>query len=194
MPPLSNRRKTIIMSAKYLQTPSQTVGPYFAYGLTPEQYHYDNNSIVDNVLYKDESIQGERIIIRGQVFDGNGEPINDAMIELRQDATLDGFGRMGTGTEKDNSFIFHTVKPQGSDGQAPHINVVVLMRGLLSHVFTRLYFSDEAEANEGDKVLTQVPEKRRHTLIARRQEVNGQVIYLFNIHMQGENETVFFDA
>lgn len=180
-------------SPKFTQTPSQTVGPYFAYGITPEQYHYNFNSLVDNVLYK-QGGSGERIKIRGQILDGAGDPINDALIELRQDNTTEGFGRMGTGTEKDNAFIFSTLKPVASVNAAPYINVVVLMRGLLSHVYTRLYFSDEAAANGQDPVLLQVPEARRNTLIAQRSEVNGEVIYTFNIHMQGEHETVFFDA
>ena len=182
------------MDKKYQQTPSQTLGPYFAYGLTPEQYLYDFASIADNHLYKNTDLEGERIILKGQIFDGNGEPVNDAMLEIRQDDTLDGFGRFGTGTEKDNCFVFHTIKPESKDGQAPHINMVVMMRGLLSHVFTRLYFSDEETANANDKILNLIPEARRHTLIAKRTEVNGQIIYRFDIHMQGENETVFFDA
>ena len=182
------------MQKKYQQTPSQTLGPFFAYGLTPEQYSYSFTSIADNYLYKNTDKAGERIIIKGQIFDGNGDPINDAMLEIRQDDSLDGFGRYGTGTEKDNSFIFHTIKPISEDGQAPHINIVVMMRGLLSHVFTRLYFSDEEAANANDKILNLIPKDRRHTLIAKRTTVNGQTIYRFDIHMQGENETVFFDA
>jgi protocatechuate 3,4-dioxygenase alpha subunit len=144
-------------------------------------------------LYK-EGGKGERITIRGQILDGAGEPINDALIELRQDNTLTGFGRMGTGTEPDNAFVFSTLKPAAPANAAPFINVVVLMRGLLSHVYTRLYFEDEAEANARDSVLLQVPEARRNTLIAKRSEANGEVIYTFNIHMQGIHETVFFDA
>lgn len=182
------------MEKLFRQTPSQTLGPYFAYGLTAEQYLYDFRSIAGNHLYQAEDAGAERIIIKGRVFDGEGQPIDDAMIELRQDATLQGFGRMGTGMEKDHSFVFHTIKPGGEHGQAPHINVVVMMRGLLSHVFTRIYFSDEVVANAADKVLNVIPQERRHTLIAHRRQANGQVIYDFDIHMQGDNETVFFDV
>ncbi|MCB0630341.1 MAG: protocatechuate 3,4-dioxygenase subunit alpha [Saprospiraceae bacterium] len=182
------------MNKKYQQTPSQTVGPYFAYGLTPEQYLYDFKSIADNYLYKDASEAEERILIKGRLFDGNGAIIPDAMIELRQDDTLDGFGRWGTGTERGNTFTFNTIKPKSKDGQAPHINVVVMMRGLLSHVYTRIYFSDEVAANADDPVLNLIDEDRRHTLIARRNEMGGQIVYQFDIHMQGEHETVFFDA
>lgn len=182
------------MSKKYLQTPSQTVGPFFAYGLTPGQYCYDFTSIADNYLYKNADTEGERIVIKGQIFDGNGDTISDAMLEIRQDGTLDGFGRFGTGTEKDNSFIFHTIKPKSENGQAPHINMTVMMRGLLNHMFTRIYFSDEAEANAQDRVFNLIPKERRHTLIAKRKEICGQMIYQFNIYMQGEKETVFFDV
>lgn len=175
------------------QTPSQTVGPYFSYGLTPEQYNYDYKDLADNGLYKNGG-EGERIIIKGQVFDGEGNPIDDALLELRQDNSWEGFGRMGTGTEPDNSFEFKTLKPKPIGNSAPHINVVLMMRGLLNHVFTRMYFSDEGDANADDKVLNQVPEERRHTLIAQRDEVNGETIYRFDIHMQGDQETVFFDA
>ena len=182
------------MKKKYLQTPSQTVGPYFAYGLTPEQYLYNFASIADNRLYKNAGSEAERITLKGRVFDGNGHVINDAMIEIMQDDTLDGFGRYGTGTEPDNSFVFHTVKPESREGQAPYINVIVMMRGQLNHMFTRIYFSDEAEANAQDPILGLVPEARRQTLIAQRQEMRGQIIYELDIHMQGERETVFFDA
>ena len=180
------------MRKKFRQTPSQTVGPFFAYGLTPRQYDYPFTSIADNHLYKNTA--GQRIILRGQVFDGNQDLVTDALVEIRQDASPDGFGRMGTGTEADHSFIFHTLKPKATGGEAAHINVIVMMRGLLSHLFTRIYFSDEAEANAKDPVLGRVPEDRRQTLIARRKDANGQVIYTFDIHMQGERETVFFDA
>lgn len=182
------------MVENHLQTPSQTVGPFFAYGLTPEQYHYNFKSIVDNYLYKDATLDKERIILKGRVFDGNSDPINDAVIEIRQDNTLAGFGRFGTGTEENTGFVFHTIKPNPNQDQAPHINMVVMMRGLLSHVFTRIYFSDEEAANEKDKLLNSVPKNRRHTLIAQRSERNGQILYYFDIYMQGENETVFFDA
>ena len=178
------------MKKDHPQTPSQTVGPYFAYGLTAEQYKYDNTSITGNLLKS--NTEGQQIIIRGKILDGNGVPISDAMIEVRQDASLEGFGRMGTGTEADNSYIFYTVKPRPKDNIAPHINVIVMMRGLLSHVLTRIYFSDED--NSTDSLLTKVSKDRQHTLIAQRKVQNGQIVYEFDIHMQGENETVFFDA
>lgn len=177
---------------KLLQTPSQTLGPYFAYGLTPEQYQYGHNSIVDNHLFKNSDLEGECILLRGQVLDGEGNPIDDAMLEIRQDNTFDGFGRMGTGTEPDNAFIFHTVKPQTAEDVVPYIDVVVMMRGLLSHVYTRIYFEDEP--NEKDPVFAKLPNDRKKTLLARRSQQKGMICYTFDIHMQGENETIFFDA
>ena len=176
------------------QTPSQTAGPFFAYGILARQYGYDHGQLADNVLYKEEKHKGERILIKGQVLDGEGKPIDDAFVEIRQGAGLDEFGRMGTGTEADHSFIFDTYKPKTRDGHAPSINVVVLMRGLLSHVFTRIYFEDETDANARDPILNCVPEDRRNTLLAKRTEDRGQVVYRFDIHMQGLQETVFFDA
>jgi protocatechuate 3,4-dioxygenase alpha subunit len=148
------------------QTPSQTVGPYFAYGLTPQQYSYGFNSLANNELVP---LEKDQILIKGRVFDGNGASIPDAMLEI-WDAKNQLFGRFGTGTEKDNSFIFKTQKPE------------------LIHSYTRIYFSDES-LNSSDPVLLQVEENRRNTLIATK-HAN---YYEFNIFMQGENETVFFE-
>ena len=192
------------------QTPSQTVGPYFAYGLTPEQYGYPLSSVAGPAMRGDDT-DGEPIRIEGQVLDGEGAPVNDAMIELWQadaqgryahpadprssNAGFAGFGRCGTGTDPENRFRFETVKPGAvSDGQAPHINVAVFMRGLLTHAYTRIYFSDEAEANAADPVLGSVPADRRATLAAERTQDGGVTVYRFDIHMQGESETVFFDV
>ncbi|CAG4889044.1 Protocatechuate 3,4-dioxygenase alpha chain [Paraburkholderia saeva] len=190
------------------QTPSQTVGPYFAYGLCPEQYNFDLKSLFTTVLV-DHETPGEHITIVGQVFDGDGKVIGDAMVEMSQlDAAgnypkshadigrtgFRGFARVGTGTDPEKRFIVQTVKPAAAAGDdAPHVNVIVLMRGMLLHTFTRLYFEDEAEANSKDTVLASVPAERRHTLIARRETGAGNAVYRFDIHMQGENETVFFD-
>ena len=184
---------------KMLQTPSQTVGPYFAYGLTAEQYNYDHTQIANENLLKDKSIKGECITIKGQVLDGSGNFIPDAMIEIWQadadgnyDTNFKGFGRQGTGTNNKGNFIFETIKPGSVNGAAPHINVIVFMRGLLSHLYTRIYFSDEVLTNEKDEVLNSVDERRKTTLIAECLEEN-KAEYIFNIRMQGDNETVFFD-
>ena len=102
---------------------------------------------------------------------------------------------MGTGTVAQNRFVFDTVKPGAeTPGEAPHINVIVTMRGLLLHAFTRVYFSDEAAANAEDAVLQSVPAARRKTLVAERIEQGGAVSYRFDIRMQGADETVFFDV
>ncbi len=195
------------------QTPSQTVGPFFAYGLTAEQYGYPYDSLMNQSLVSIDT-PGERIFITGRILDGNGVSIPDALIELWQadpqgqyrtapiehnTATLTdrrflGFGRMGTGTLPDGQFHFTTLKPGTiNDGSAPHINVMLLMRGSLRNLYTRLYFADEPAANAQDSLLNAVPAERRATLLAHRQEVNGEMHYVFDIFMQGPNETVFFD-
>jgi protocatechuate 3,4-dioxygenase alpha subunit len=191
------------------RTPSQTVGPFFAYGLTPEQYGYPFRSLVGSSLADDDT-PGERIRIAGRVLDGDGVPVPDALIEIWQadgegryahpvdprgsNLRFAGFGRCGTGTDPENRFVFDTIKPGAiGDGQAPHINVVVFMRGLLRHVHTRIYFADEAEANARDPVLASVEAARRHTLIAARATTPAGTVYRLDLHMQGPDETVFFD-
>ena len=190
------------------QTPSQTVGPFFAYGLVPAQYGYALTSLFTPVLAQPHA-EGEHIRITGQVLDGAGQPVADALLEISQpDArgrpitsqadvqgrSFSGFGRCGTGTEAQHHFFFDTVKPASAGtGQAPFINVCVSMRGLLVHVFTRIYFDDEAAANSQDAVLASVPSERRRTLLATREETGAGPVFRFDIHMQGEQETVFFD-
>lgn len=188
------------------QTPSQTVGPFFAYGLTPGQYEYKLQDIASPVV-AGEAVAGQRIRIEGQVLDGAGAPITDALIEIWQadaqglyrrtsgdNAGFTGFGRCGTGTDPQARFWFETIKPgvisNAAVDTAPHINVTVMMRGLLIHAFTRLYFADEAEANARDAVLVTVPRERRQTLMAT---LAAPGLYHFDIRMQGEQETVFFD-
>lgn len=192
-----------------LQSPSQTVGPYFAQGLLR-----DGDPVFTNVLVS-ETTEGERIRIEGCVLDAEGRPIEDAMIEIwqanrhgrynhpldEQDKPLDpefsGHGRAATDIK--GKYWFETIKPgsvpgSGSTAQAPHINVIVFARGMLSHAFTRIYFEDEA-ANGKDPVLTRIEEKaHRNTLIARREETAGVIVYRFDIRFQGNNETAFFDA
>ncbi len=170
-----------------LQTPSQTVGPYFAYGLTPEQYLYDFKKLIGNELVNPIDHENAVTII-GKVFDGEGVVIPDAMLEI-WDAQNQLFGRFGTGTDPQNRFIFNTIKPESVNGQAPYLSVIVFMRGQLIHSYTRIYFSDETALNAQDEVLKAIPADRVHTLIARKKGSS----YEFNIYMQGENETVFFD-
>lgn len=195
-----------------MQTPSQTVGPFFAYGLVPTQYGYSEGngfpSLFDGCI-ADDTAKGEPIEVLGKIFDGAGKPIPDALIEIlqadasgryaksRSDASggFRGFGRAGTGTDPRQEFRFQTIKPGATkDGQAPHLNVIVLMRGLLVHAFTRVYFEGE-EANATDPVLRSVPAGRRKTLIASREgQQGGRCVYRFDIRMQGPDETVFFDT
>jgi len=195
------------------QTPSQTVGPYFAYGLTGAQYLYDFDQPFDDVVAYPNA-QGEHILLQGRVFDGDGKVIPDAMLEISQVDSqghyaerfdspraegrrkgFRGFGRVGTGTDPDSRYWFRTVKPGvPAAGEAPRIDMIVLMRGMLLHAFTRIYFSDEAKANATDPTLNLVPAERRETLVAQRSEQGGQVVYTFDIYMQGPKETVFFDV
>ncbi|NJN53792.1 MAG: protocatechuate 3,4-dioxygenase subunit alpha [Anaerolineae bacterium] len=179
------------------QTASQTVGPYFRIGLINDQ---EQNNLVQ------EKTKGERIRLTGTVFDGAGQPVPDAMIEIWQpdvngifnhksdplqaqaDPHFHGYGR----AENRNGGVyeFQTIKPGGRDGRAPFINVTVFARGMLIHALTRLYFSDEV-VNSNDPILSQVEGTRRSTLIAIREESTPPT-YHFDIHLQGAQETVFF--
>jgi protocatechuate 3,4-dioxygenase, alpha subunit len=191
-------------------TPSQTVGPYFKYGLTPNGEYDWNDAFSGNLVTSDAS--GERIRVEGRVFDGEGAPVPDAMLEVWQadsqgrfadpqdkralpNAKFRGFGRCGT--DANGAYVFDTIKP-GSipdpDGkpQAPHILLAVFARGMLRHLYTRIYFADEA-ANAGDAVLALVPADRRATLIAVREDGGGNAVYRLDLRLQGDGETVFFD-
>lgn len=181
-------------------TPSQTVGPFFAIGLTWE----DGNEVVP-------AGTDQGFWIRGRVLDGNGDPIPDAVIETWQadpDGRFDhpddprgavdwgafrGLGRAGT--DDDGHYEIYTVKPgalpaPGGAVEAPHIDVSVMARGLLARLATRIYFPDEEEANATDPVLASLPAAAdRSTLIAI---ADGEGGYRFDIRLQGEGETVFF--
>ncbi len=186
-------------------TASQTVGPFFHDGLLR---HDARRSTLAG-----PATVGTRIRIEGVVYDGDREPVPDAVLEIWQanhhgryahpadtrDLPLDddftGFGRVGT--EADGTYRFETIKPGAvpfdeTRQQAPHINIVVYARGLLNHLFTRLYFAGEP-ANDGDPVLSRVPAERRETLIARLEEHDGVLVYRLDIVLQGAGETVFFN-
>jgi protocatechuate 3,4-dioxygenase alpha subunit len=191
---------------EHRQTPSQTVGPFFGVGLTHAQQS-------QHVLVTDRT-EGERIRIEGTVFDGAGTGVPDALVEIwqanahgryrhaldggpaRLDSTFFGFGRCPTDTR--GGFRFDTVKPgsiHAGDGKlhAPHINVIVFARGMLVHAFTRVYFSDDAL--DADPTLGLVDADRRQTLVGQRTtDGNGPIVYRWDIHLQGDRETVFFDA
>ncbi len=175
-------------------TASQTVGPYFHIGL-------------DRLCVSDlaGNAPGEKLVIRGRVLDGDGKPVNDALIELWQadphgkfgQAGFAGFGRVAT--DDGGGFRFTTLKPgtvpgPGNSQQAPHLNLIVFSRGLLTHAFTRVYFNDEDEANDLDPILNLVDPARRGTIIAQRDKDAPHPTYKLDIHLQGDNETVFLEA
>lgn len=200
-------------SLDYLkETPSQTAGPYVHIGLAPGAAGFD---IYGQELGWDiagPNAQGERIRVEGLVIDGTGSPVKDVLLEAWQanaagiyahpehaGAVEDGFrgwGRVITDFAT-GEWGFDTVKPGAVPGrngtvQAPHINLWIVARGINVGLNTRLYFEDEA--NAADPVINMIEwENRRQTLIARRSETDGKVVYRFDIRLQGENETVFFD-
>lgn len=193
------------MSERLGQTPSQTVGPYFTLRLFREG---------ENVLV-DTAADGERIVIEGRVLDGDRNIIEDALLEIWQanssgryrheddsrDLPLDdgftGFGR-AISDFSTGEYRFETVKPglvpdvEGAF-QAPHVSLIVQGRGMLNPVFTRIYFSDEEEANRDDLILRAVPGERRRTLIAELSDQGPPKVYRFDVRFQGDDETVFFD-
>src|SRR5579863_1705831 len=190
------------MAAKLIPTPGQTVGPFFALGLDrPEWSDLTRNNP-----------EGERIVIEGQVLDGDGTPVPDALLELWQanaagrydhvadkqtdkklDANFLGYGRVATDAQ--GRFRIKTIKPgtvpgRGNALQAPHINVAFFARGLLRQLYTRIYFADEA-TNATDPLLAAIEdETARRSLIARRREGG---VYRFDIVLQGDDETAFLD-
>jgi len=198
------------------ETPSQTGGPYVHIGLLPKQANIDvfehnfGNSLITN------ETQGQRIRLEGRVFDGLDIPVRDVLIEIWQadangvfpsradtrvgkvDANFLGWGR--TGADFDSGlWHFETIKPGQVPGrkgsmQAPHIALAIFARGINIGLNTRVYFDDEVDANAKDPVLNSIEWiYRRQTLIARRDERDGQAVYRFDIRVQGPNETVFFD-
>ncbi len=192
-------------------TPSQTVGPYFAYGLTSNGKYDWNDAFSNNLVTAD--VSGERIRVEGRVFDGDGVPIVDCMLEIWQadaqgrfsdpqdkraapNTSFKGFGR--SATDGNGGYVFDTIKPgqvADPDGklQAPHLVLAVFARGMLLHLYTRIYFDGEA-ANAADPVLALVPADRRATLIAVRKPGAGSAVYVLDVHLQGDQETVFFDV
>jgi protocatechuate 3,4-dioxygenase alpha subunit len=186
-------------------TSSQTVGPFFG----PALVRADESQ---HVLVTPDT-EGQRIRIEGRVLDGAGAVVPDAMIEIWQanafgrynhpddesDRPLDpafiGFGR--SATDDEGRYWFETILPgpvpfDRQRSQAPHIALTIFARGLLNHLFTRLYFEDEP-ANANDPILRLVPEDRRDTLVARRSGDGENIVYTFDIILQGVGETVFFN-
>ena len=196
------------------ETPSQTAGPYVHIGLAPGAAGFD---IYERELGWDiagPNAAGERIRVEGIVIDGTGSPVKDVLIEAWQANAAGHYAHPDGGGEVEEGFRgwgrvitdfatgewgFDTVKPGPTPGrnvgaQAPHINLWIVARGINVGLNTRLYFEDEAEANATDPVLNLIEwENRRATLLARRSERDGQTVYRFDIRLQGEGETVFFD-
>jgi protocatechuate 3,4-dioxygenase alpha subunit len=168
----------------------------------------DENNLVS------DAVKGERIVIRGRVLDGENEAVPDALVEIWQadangfydhpddphrenaDQNFRGFGR--SDTISDGQFSFRTIKPgrvpfDSRRLQAPHISVRIFARGMLTHAYTRFYFSDEEEANEGDQILMMVEPERRHTMLLQRQPNSDPPVYVLDLKLQGKDETVFLD-
>jgi protocatechuate 3,4-dioxygenase alpha subunit len=162
-------------------TPSQTVGPFFRVCLAADAEH-------GRLLPGNEP----RITLAVRVLDGAGAPVNDALVEIWQSTSAGpcAFGRLGT--DEDGRCEFDTTRPPLPPAGAAHVNVCLFARGLLRHLLTRVYFDDDERLGD-DPELAQVPEHRRATLVARRDPAaDGR--WIFDIHLQGEQETVFFDA
>jgi protocatechuate 3,4-dioxygenase, alpha subunit len=184
-------------------TPSQTVGPFFSIGFTwLDRVDMAKGATAENV-----------IAIRGRVLDGDGQPVPDALLEIWQansegryahpeDAAelvgsegFWGFGRVPVNDA--GEFCLRTIRPGCSTGpegtrQAPHLAVSVFMRGLLKRLVTRIYFPGDSR-NDGDPVLARVAAARRHTLIARAEDSQGRML-VWDVRLQGAEETVFFDC
>ena len=193
------------MTVKTLkETPSQTAGPYVHIGTVPASAGLQVRT--QEKLNVTGLKGGEAIAIEGLIRDGAGELVRDAMLEIWQaDAKgqFDASGHTGWARSvtdfKTGRYRFETVKPgqvtwRDGRAQAPHITAVIFARGINIHLHTRIYFDDETAANEADPVLKQVPgEAMRQTLVARRDPAAKATTYRFDIVLQGDGETVFFD-
>lgn len=200
------------------ETPSQTAGPYVHIGLIPKQAGFD---IFDNTLGETlvaAATQGTRIRVEGRIFDGTGALVRDALVEVWQanaagryahpadrqagkaeDPAFRGWGRTGTDFAT-GLWAFETIKPgvvagrAGHRDMAPHLNLWIVARGINLGLATRMYFGDEAAANAADPVLAIIEQPdRRATLVAKAETREGKPVYIFDIRLQGEGETVFFD-
>ena len=210
----------MIPKLDYLQeTPSQTAGPYVHIGLIPHQAGFDIFETPFGHAIAGPDTPGERIRIEGRVLDGLGAPCRDVLLEIWQanaagrynhpadqqtDRALEpafrGWGRAGTDFAT-GLYHFDTVKPgavlgrRGYKPMAPHVNVWLAARGINIGLATRMYFDDETGLNEQDPVLRMIdPAIRRETLLGRRQVRDGAIVYVFDIRLQGDRETVFFDV
>lgn len=160
-------------------TPSQTVGPFFHFGLTPTP----NGRLADRLS------GGEAITLVIRVTDGDGQPLNDALVEVMQERV---FGRMPT--DEDGTCVFETIRPRVGINEpgdtSPHVFVCLFARGLLRHLHTRIYFAGDPTLDR-DPVLALVPRDRRQTLLAQPDRAD-QRRWMFDLRLQGAGETVFF--
>lgn len=197
------------------ETPSQTAGPYVHIGLAPGAAGFDIYARELGWDIAGPNAAGERIRVEGLVIDGMGSPVKDVMLEIWQanaegryahpegggavEEGFRGWGRVITDFET-GEWGFDTVKPgraMGRSGRlmAPHLNLWIVARGINVGLNTRMYFEDEAEANAEDPVINLIEwERRRATLIAKRETRDGKPVYRFDIRLQGDDETVFFDT
>ncbi|MEM1237168.1 MAG: protocatechuate 3,4-dioxygenase subunit alpha [Pseudomonadota bacterium] len=187
------------------ETASQTAGPYVHIGLAPNAAGFDIYEIESGKDIAGPNAVGERIRVEGIVWDGDGEPIKDVLIEVWQpnsdgkfankDEVEDGFRGWGRIISDFDSgeWGFDTVKPGPVDGGAPHLSIWIVARGINIGLHTRMYFPEEAPANAADPVLDMIDADLRDTLIATRVEGADTTTYRFDIRVQGDGETVFFD-
>ena len=196
------------------ESPSQTAGPYVHIGCAPNfvGIHGVYEADLGNSMVTDQT-KGERITIRGSVIDGTGTPLRDALVEIWQadasglfasvnetrgtaDPAFTGFGRQPADRET-GEFVFETIKPGAvplSDGrlQAPHIVFWIVARGINLGLTTRMYFPDEQKANDADPILAGIELRTRVPTLIADKLANGE--YRFDIRLQGEGETIFFDV
>ena len=194
------------------ESPSQTAGPYVHIGCTPNFTGIDIYGGDLGAVMKTGPVQGTKITLTGHIYDGTGTALRDAMVEIWQadaaglfpatsetrgqaDPHFTGWGRAPADMDS-GAYTFETVKPGAvpyPDGrmQAPHITAWIVARGINIGLHTRIYFEDEAEANATDPILTRIEHQTRVPTLLARHEGNG--LYRFDIHLQGPQETVFFD-
>ena len=208
----------MVQQLTYLkETASQTAGPYVHIGLIPGMAGFDIFEKNFTNILTGPNTKGERITLEGRVLDGTGTPLRDVLLEIWQadaagrynhpadrspgaiDGDFRGWGRAGSDFET-GLITFETIKPGATVDKtgrkcAPHVNVWIVARGINIGLNTRIYFSDEDAANAADPVLNLIEQPvRRSTLIAKRSERAGKVVYDFTINLQGPDETVFFDV
>ncbi|MFD2236015.1 protocatechuate 3,4-dioxygenase subunit alpha [Aureimonas populi] len=198
------------------ESPSQTAGPYVHIGTNPNWVEITGVYSQDlGLAIVGPQTRGERVILEGHVYDGNGAPVRDALVEIWQadaqglynsphetrgeaDPHFAGWARQPVSADE-GFYRFETIRPGAApypDGrpQAPHVTVWIVARGINIGLHTRLYFGDEEEANGADPLLGRIDDPaRRGTLIAPRSERDGLPVFTFDIRLQGEGETVFLD-